>query len=112
MFCTCENPETDSCRPWYCSRCNWDIPEEVYISGLNGKRISMHACVWNTDIGSVKDFIARTEGIPVSRQHLAYGGRILPNHRLLSRCGIHPRSVIHLFVINHDNGGTSNLLCT
>ena len=85
-------------KPWFCHDCKRDVPEEVYIIGPGGRKITLLVCVWSTTVKTMKQLIADNEGIPVSQQRLAYAGRIPPDHRTLSKCGILPHSIVQLFV--------------
>lgn len=68
---------------------------EIFARTLNGKRIRIKAHPEDT-IDNVKKEIQRIEGIPVNKQIIKYGGKILKDDYTLSYCNIHNHSEVKL----------------
>ena len=82
----------------------------IFVVGIGGKKSTLYVLP-NATIFHAKELLFDKEGIPVSQQHLIYGGIELHDHQTLNECHIAPYSNIHMRLSMHGGGAHTCVHC-
>ena len=70
----------------------------LFVRTLTGKAMEVDVDPTADNVLVIKEQIHAKEGVPIAQQCLVIGGRVLEDMVLLSECGVHHQSVLHLIL--------------